>query len=93
MSYEGVPVAADLDRNVEVFNFIRARIADRTDHKEDEVAAESVLIDLGLQSIDAVLVCGEIEDHFGIELDPAMIFEHETMGSFTKAVSSLVAKG
>jgi hypothetical protein len=43
-------------------------------------------VDGGLQSIDAVLLCGEVEDAFQMELDPALIFDHKDVGSFAAAV-------
>jgi acyl carrier protein len=74
------------DRAVAVLEFVRAALAERTKVPIGEVDTASVLIDLGLQSIDAVLLCGDVEDEFQVELDPSTIFEHETVGSFVAAV-------
>lgn len=74
------------DPEHEVFSFLAARLAQLTEQDQAAITADSVLIDLGLQSIDAVLLCGEIEDRFQIELDPATIFEHETLGSFSTEI-------
>ena len=53
---------------------------------------DSALVDLGLQSIDAVIVCGEVEDEFGIEIDPSEIFEHDTLGTFADEIIALVVE-
>ena len=75
-----------------VTQFLRERIAARTSTPLEEVQADSVLTDLALQSIDAVLVCGEVEDEFGIELDPTAIFEHKTVGGFAAKVTEAVVE-
>ncbi|TNE67945.1 MAG: acyl carrier protein [Alphaproteobacteria bacterium] len=74
-----------------VVQFLRERIAKRIDIPLETVTENAVLVDLGLQSIDAVLVCGEVEDEFGIELDPSSIFDHETLGGFAREIAGLVA--
>lgn len=70
----------------QVVDFVRQRIAERTDAAVDAVQANSILVDLGLESLDAVLLCGAVEDHFGVEVDPAAIFENETLEDFARAV-------
>lgn len=70
----------------QLFEFLRERIAQRTELAQTEIVRESTLADLGLQSIDAVLLCGEVEDRFQTEVDPADIFEHETVGDFISAI-------
>ncbi|WP_262690564.1 acyl carrier protein [Kordiimonas aestuarii] len=56
----------------------------------EDVTENSVFIKLGLESIDAVLVSGEVEDEFGVELSPSAIFDHETLGGFTAEVVRLM---
>lgn len=77
--------------NTTVTDFLRAQIAKRTNLTLAEVTETSIMVDLGLESIDAVLLCGDTEDQFEIEIDPAMIFEHDTLGSFAREVSALAA--
>ncbi len=71
-----------------LFLFLRSRIAQRTRSAEDSLTADMSLSDIGLQSIDAVLVCGEVEDEFGIEIDPAEIFDHATVKDFCQALTA-----
>lgn len=75
----------------EVVAFLTDGIARFTKQEAAGIGPESVLVDLGLQSIDAVLLSGEVEDHFGVELDPATIFEHETLGSFAADITGRLA--
>lgn len=73
-------------KETELFDFLRSQIAQRTKVAASDIQADAVLVDLGLQSIDAVLMCGDIEDHFGIEMDPAAVFEHKTLASFAQFI-------
>ncbi|MBL3595601.1 acyl carrier protein [Rhodovulum sulfidophilum] len=72
----------------EVVDFLTAGIARFTRQDPAAIRPDSALVDLGLQSIDAVLLSGEVEDHFGIELDPATIFEHDTLASFASDITA-----
>jgi len=75
----------------ELVAFLIRRIAALTKQDEAAIGPETSLVDAGLQSIDAVLLCGEVEDAFQVEIDPALIFDHETLGSFAAAVKGLMA--
>lgn len=71
--------------------YLREHIAKRTDLPVEDVREDSILVDIGLESIDAVLLCGDVEDDFGVEIDPSMIFEYDTLGAFAAAVLALKA--
>jgi acyl carrier protein len=51
-----------------------------------------VLTDIGLESIDAVLISGEIEDEFQVEVEPSMMFELQTFGEVVAAVTALLER-
>ncbi|MEJ8574467.1 acyl carrier protein [Microbaculum marinum] len=87
---ESAEVTSEADRSARVLPFLKERIAARIGIPPEQVTEQSVLVELGLQSIDAVLVCGEVEDEFGIELNPSSIFEHEALGGFAQEVIGLV---
>jgi len=70
-----------------VRSFLVAAIARATKQSESEISPQVDLIDLGLKSIDAVVLSGEVEDEFKIELDPATVFEHETLESFAAEIT------
>jgi len=73
----------------DVESFVRARISRRTQVPDEEIVDSTVLVDIGLESVDAVLICGEIEDAFQVEVEPSMMFEFETFGAVVKAVMAL----
>lgn len=74
----------------DVRSFVLARIADRIRVAPHDIADATVLVEIGLQSIDAVLICGEIEDHFAAEIDPALMFEFKTFGELVDEVAKRV---
>ena len=74
----------------EITAFIRTRISERTKVPEDNIVDSTVLVDIGLESVDAVLICGEIEDAFQVEVEPSMMFEHERFDEVVAAVMALL---
>ena len=58
-----------------------------TEQDASDISPGDDLIDLGLKSIDAVILSGDVEDRFKIELDPATVFEHETLQSFAAEIT------
>jgi acyl carrier protein len=56
----------------------RAYIAHLVDRAEDKIDLFRPFSDYGLDSMDAVVMAGEMEEHFAIEIDPG-IFLQETM--------------
>ncbi|HEY1615385.1 MAG TPA: acyl carrier protein [Rhizomicrobium sp.] len=51
-----------------------------------EISFERTLGDYGLDSVDAVLMAGEMEQHFGIEIDPASFIQYDTFEDMISAL-------
>ena len=72
-------------------DFIAGRVAER-------VGAESArdhdgdLFELGMDSVDAVELTGEIEEEFGLEIDPALPFEERSISRLADALASAPAQ-
>lgn len=43
------------------------------------------LAEYGLDSVDAMVMAGEFEQHFGVEIDPATFFEYTTLQQIVDA--------
>lgn len=69
-----------------VTDFLRRRVSERTRVPADEIEESTNLVDIGLESVDAVLICGEIEDEYRIEVEPSLMFEFQTLGEVVAAV-------
>ncbi|MET9027893.1 acyl carrier protein [Nocardia sp. NPDC004168] len=55
------------------------RVADYTERAPHEVDPSVPLAELGLDSVSAVNLCGEIEDRWSREVDPILVFEYPTI--------------
>lgn len=69
-----------------VTEFLRHRVSERTKVPVEEIGDSTNLVDIGLESVDAVLICGEIEDAYQIEVEPSLMFEFQTLGEVATAV-------
>ncbi|GAA0492979.1 acyl carrier protein [Microbacterium aurantiacum] len=61
----------------------------------DQVDAESVTLDaplkeLGLDSIYVMTLCGDIEDTYGVEIDPAFFADHSDLRGVAEALHTRV---
>ena len=50
-----------------------------------EIDLDKGLGGFGLDSVDAVIMAGELEKHFGVEVDPGVIFEFDTLQGMLEA--------
>ncbi|MDJ0933062.1 acyl carrier protein [Breoghania sp.] len=75
----------------EVAAFLTKRLTEITKQDPSMITGSSVFVEMGVQSIDAVLLCGEVEDKFGVEFDPASIFEHDTLDNFMGLIDERIA--
>lgn len=76
----------------DITDFLRGHIARRTAVPAEMIEGPTVLVDIGLQSVDAVMICGEVEDHYGIEVEPSLMFEYRTLDEVAGAVAGLLAR-
>ena len=60
-------------------SWTRAYISRLSARPPDQIDLNQDLADLGLDSVDAVLMAGEMEQAFGIEIDPADALRHPTI--------------
>lgn len=75
----------------EITAFLIEQLVQRLGSGAAEIDRDGDLIELGLASIDAVLVSGEIEDRFGIEVDPVLLFECRTVNRVARTIEAAVA--
>ncbi len=76
--------------NPAVVAFLRHCIVKRSGIPESALGNDMSLVDLGVTSLDAVLISGEVEDHFDIEVDPILMFEHRSINSFARHLSAML---
>ena len=71
------------------FEKIRAIICDQLDLNEDDVAMDSLLEDLGADSLDLVDIVMGIEDEFGMEVPDDAIEKFSTVGDIVDFVEDV----
>ncbi len=68
--------------------WIAAYLADLVDLPEDEVVFDTPFKDLGVDSADAVIMGGSLEDHFGIEVEATLFLRNDTIGELIEDLKS-----
>jgi acyl carrier protein len=71
-----------------LWEWIRGHVAQRVGVPPESIGFDKGLDTYGLDSVDGVLMAGELEEAFGIEIDPASFLHCE---SFQQAVVMLAA--
>ncbi|WP_062985649.1 acyl carrier protein [Nocardia anaemiae] len=68
------------------------RVADYTDRAPHEVDPTVPLAELGMDSVSAVSLCGEIEDRWPLDLDPTIVFEYPTIADIADYLTAELAE-
>jgi acyl carrier protein len=50
--------------------------------------SETPLAELGLDSVYALTLCGDIEDEFDLDVDPTIVWDHPTIGELADGISA-----
>lgn len=67
--------------------WLTRRVADYGDLEPAGVDPTVALAELGLDSVYALALCGDIEDTFGIEVDPTIAWDHPTIEQLAGALA------
>ncbi|TLF81148.1 acyl carrier protein [Nocardia cyriacigeorgica] len=62
-----------------ITGWLAERVADYTGRAAHQVDPDVPLAELGLDSVSAVTLCGEIEDRWALEVDPTLVFDYPTI--------------
>ncbi|MEU3255991.1 acyl carrier protein [Streptomyces sp. NPDC006997] len=75
----------------EVLAWLRGRVAAQTGRPAEEIAPDAPLSDYGLDSVYVLGLCAEIEDHYGIEVEPTIMWDNTSLAALTDALLPLIA--
>ncbi|MGP3964828.1 acyl carrier protein [Nonomuraea sp. 3N208] len=64
----------------ELSTWLTGRVALMVRKPADEIALDVPLGDYGVDSVSALSIVAEIEDHLGLTLDPTVLWDHPTLG-------------
>jgi acyl carrier protein len=62
----------------DIQDWVRRHLGELLGVAPESIALDRKLSDYGLDSVDAVLMAGELEDYFAIEIDPASFIQYPT---------------
>lgn len=72
-----------------IVKFLRQSIANEVGVAPADVVEDIDFETLGMSSLNAVLISGAIEDEFGVEIEPSLMFEHRTLATLKVALDRL----
>jgi len=81
-----------MTRHDEIQDFILEFISREARMDIDDIDIDASLGSFGLSSVMAVKLIGMLEDRFGGELKPTMVFENPTVAKLSNAIAKAVAE-
>jgi acyl carrier protein len=76
-----------IDRSTTIEGWLISRIADYTERAPHQVDPRIPLAELGLDSVSAVNLCGEIEDRWSLDIDATLVFDYPTISAIAGYLS------
>ena len=73
-------------------NWARAYLAHLLARPLEEIDLFRPLSEYGLDSVDAVVMAGEMEAHFGVQIDPATFLREATLGELIAELEPLAGR-
>lgn len=70
----------------DIIHFILDSVAVLCKQPREELFAETLLATVGVDSLNAVLLCGKIEDEFELEIEPIVMFQYKTAKDVADAI-------
>ncbi|MEU4709550.1 acyl carrier protein [Nocardia salmonicida] len=74
-----------------VQDWLIERVADYTERAPHQVDPTIPLAELGMDSVSAVALCGEIEDRWMLDIDPTLVFEYPTIAAIATYLTAEIA--
>ena len=70
----------------ELIAFLKEKIAHTLDCDPASIEADENVHDLGLTSLNAVIISGDVEDKFDVEVNPTVMFENHTIAKIAEEI-------
>jgi len=68
-------------------DWLTARVAHYLERSPAEIDPDTTLVGYGLDSVYALTLCGDIEDEYGIEVDPTLAWDYPTVNAIVGVLS------
>ncbi|WP_296049322.1 acyl carrier protein [uncultured Alteromonas sp.] len=76
----------------DIVNFILDNVAKLCKQPRDILSEDTLLATVGVDSLNAVLLCGKIEDEFELEIEPIVMFQYKTAKDVANALINMNQK-
>ncbi|MFF8732701.1 acyl carrier protein [Streptomyces sp. NPDC015171] len=89
---DGTSAARDLATSPQAIrSWLVDRVAYYLERTPAEIDASAELAELGLDSVYALNLCGDVEDRFGLVVEPTMAWDHPTIDAITAHLAAELA--
>lgn len=75
-------------RPATIQDWLVERVADYTERAPHQIDPAVPLAELGLDSVSAVNLCGEIEDEWSLDVDPTLVFDYPTIAAIAAHIAA-----
>jgi acyl carrier protein len=72
--------------------WLTERLAEYTERDPGSIDAGAPLADYGLDSVYALALCGDIEDHLGVVIEPTVVWDHPSIDALVAYLSGLAPR-
>jgi acyl carrier protein len=66
------------------------RVAEYLERPPEQIEPDVSLASYGMDSLYALVLCGDIEDHLGITVDPTLAWDHPTIDAIVAFLEQTV---
>lgn len=73
-----------------ILEFLIKKTSELTGHSINEINGDTFLLDLGIDSFKAIMLCGYIEDEYQLEIEPLVMFDCKTPKEVASKVYSMI---
>ncbi len=73
---------------LEIEQWLQAAVAEAVEKPAPTIALDVPLSEMGLDSVAAVALTGDLEDWSGLEVDPTLIFDYPTIQALAEYLTS-----
>ncbi|MER6561733.1 acyl carrier protein [Streptomyces sp. NPDC001027] len=84
---------ADAVDTEEIRQWLRGCVAASVRLPTENIDFEVPLSEYGLDSVYVLSLCADIEDRYGIEVEPTLLWDHPAIGPLADALTPLIAGG
>ncbi|AZQ72649.1 MULTISPECIES: acyl carrier protein [Streptomyces] len=77
----------------QIRDWFTERVAFYLERPQSEVDPDAKLVEIGLDSVYALTICGDIEDHFGFDVEPTVTWDHPTVNAMARYLHTEITAG